>query len=83
MNGEVLIMRMNRALFVVAAALFFVAPDPVSAYVGPGTGLAVIGAALAFVASIFLGILGFIWYPLKRLFRALGKKGELPDESSE
>lgn len=51
-------------------------PPAVLAYVGPGTGLAVIGAALAFVAGILMGVLGFIWYPLKRVYRALAHTGE-------
>jgi len=54
------------------------------AYVGPGTGLAVIGAALAFVAGILMGILGFVWYPFKRAYRALTGKGDpSPDPPPE
>ena len=42
----------------------------------------VIGAALAFVGAVVMGIFGFIWYPLKRLFRALTRKGT-PDQDRE
>lgn len=53
------------------------------AYIGPGAGLSAIGAFLAVVAGVFVAILGFLWYPIKRLF---GKKrsdvedGALEDE---
>lgn len=39
------------------------------AYIGPGTGLSAIGAFLAIVAFIFVALVGFIWYPIKRLLR--------------
>lgn len=44
------------------------------AYVGPGAGLTAIGAALAFVGAILLAVVGFIWYPVKRLLRARSRK---------
>ena len=42
------------------------------AYVGPGAGLSAIGTIVAFVVAIVLMIVGFIWYPIKRLIK--GKK---------
>jgi len=42
-------------------------------YIGPGVGLTVIGAALALLAGIFLLIVGFIWYPVKRLLQRFAK----------
>lgn len=39
------------------------------AYIGPGAGLGVIGTLVAFVGAVLLAIVGFVWYPLKRLFR--------------
>ena len=62
--------RIARALgWMALAAVILALPSPASAYVGPGSGLTVIGAALAFVGGIFLAIVGFIWYPVKRLMR--------------
>jgi len=44
-------------------------PASASAYVGPGAGLSAIGSLLAVIAAIFAAILGFLWYPLKRILR--------------
>ena len=60
------------SVFVAAALLTL--PEPVLAYVGPGSGLTIIGAALAFVGTVLLMIVGFIWYPIKRLLRARARK---------
>jgi hypothetical protein len=46
------------------------AAPPADAYVGPGAGITVIGTVLAVIAAIFLGIVGFIWYPVRRLLRS-------------
>lgn len=47
------------------------------AYVGPGTGLSAIGAFLALIVGVIVAILGFLWYPIKRL---LGRKTQEPDQ---
>lgn len=67
-------MRKLRVWSVLAILALFVAPDTASAYVGPGGGLTVIGAALALIAGVVLGIFGFVWYPIKRLMRTVSKK---------
>ena len=77
-------MRVLKTSLLLGLVLTFSAPDPAFAYVGPGTGLAIIGAAVAFVASVLLGILGFVWYPFKRAYRALFGGGDAAsDEASE
>ena len=48
-------------------------PALAHAYVGPGAGLSAIGSILAFLGAIFLLIVGFFWYPIKRLIK--GKRG--------
>lgn len=54
-------------------------PSLLLAYIGPGAGLSAIGAALAFVGAILLAVVGFIWYPIKRLLRARTRKaGDTP-----
>ncbi|MGD8913948.1 MAG: hypothetical protein PVI97_16885 [Candidatus Thiodiazotropha sp.] len=39
------------------------------AYIGPGAGLGAIGTAIALLGALILLIVGFIWYPVKRLLR--------------
>jgi hypothetical protein len=39
---------------------------------GPGAGLSAIGTLLALGAALCLAIVGFVWYPLKRVFRKTG-----------
>lgn len=50
-------------------------PVAAQAYVGPGLGLSAIGTIFAFIGAVFLALVGFIWYPIKRLFR-LGKRNK-------
>jgi uncharacterized membrane protein len=60
-----------------AFATLLVTPAPATAYVGPGAGLAVIGAAIAVIGAIFAAVGGFVWYPVKRIWKALSRdKGE-------
>ena len=58
----------TRHILPLLVVILLASASPAFAYVGPGAGLSVIGAALAFVGAIFLAIVGFIWYPIKRLF---------------
>lgn len=60
---------MLRLLF--SLLVLMMVPTLAEAYVGPGSGLTVVGAALAFFGSIVLVIIGFVWYPVKRLWRWL------------
>ena len=39
------------------------------AYIGPGGALSLIGSFLALLAAVVFAVLGFVWYPLKRLLR--------------
>ena len=49
---------------------------PAHAYIGPGAGLSAIGTILTLIAAVFLGLVGFVWYPVKRLVR--GRKLSAP-----
>jgi hypothetical protein len=49
--------------------LMIAMPSTVFAYVGPGAGLSIIGSLLAFVSAIVVGILGFLWFPIRRMMR--------------
>ena len=56
------------ALLLAAAAAML--PVAAQAYVGPGAGLTAIGTLLALVAALVLAVVGFVWYPVKRMMRA-------------
>ena len=49
--------------------VMLVSASPVHAYIGPGAGLGAIGAALAIGIAVILLIVGFVWYPVKRLLK--------------
>lgn len=46
-------------------------PDLAAAYVGPGLGLSALGSVLSFLGIVIMLVAGFVWYPAKRLLRAL------------
>ena len=43
--------------------------QPALAYVGPGTGIAALGALLAIIVGVVAALFGFLWYPAKRLLK--------------
>lgn len=75
-----------RLLIPVVAAIVALQPDLAFAYIGPGAGLSALGTLVAFASAVVLAIVGFVWYPVKRLLGALrGSKNrdvstETPDE---
>lgn len=44
-------------------------PIAAFAYIGPGAGISAIGTALALLAALALAVVGFVWYPVKRLLK--------------
>lgn len=54
------------ALLVLAASSL---PGAAEAYIGPGAGLSAIGSLLALIGAVLLAIVGFVWYPVRRLLR--------------
>ncbi|MGH6902257.1 MAG: hypothetical protein ACREIR_05910, partial [Geminicoccaceae bacterium] len=52
---------------------------PAAAYIGPGAGLSAIGLVLAMVAALGLAVVGFVWYPVKRLLRRRGSAARSQD----
>jgi hypothetical protein len=55
------------------AALILALTSPTYAYIGPGAGIGAIGTVVAFFVALFLLIVGFVWYPLQRLARRMGR----------
>jgi hypothetical protein len=52
-------------------------------YIGPGGALSAIGTFLALLAATLLALLGFVWYPIKRLLRARKSKAANPGTQSD
>lgn len=49
-------------------------PEWAEAYIGPGAGISAIGTVVALIGAILLAIVGFVWYPIKRLLSKIRKK---------
>ena len=60
--------------FALACAALLLMPDAAHAYIGPGVGISAIGSFFALIGAIIFAIVGFIWYPIKRLLRAIRRK---------
>lgn len=55
-------------LALIAGYALAVSTSAADAYVGPGAGLSAIGSLFSVLAALLFAVMGFIWYPLKRLF---------------
>lgn len=72
---EAISLRVSRSAIVGGAEITLVAitmANPAHAYVGPGAGLTAIGTMVAVIAALILAVVGFVWYPLKRILRKKG-----------
>ena len=67
-------------LLLVALGLAMTLSDTTFAYIGPGGGLSAIGTVIALIGAILLAIVGFVWYPVKRMLR---KKKPAPETKSD
>lgn len=61
--------RSGHTLILLSAIFVCLLAKPAAAYIGPGAGLSAIGALLALVVGIGAAVLGFVWYPIKRVLR--------------
>jgi hypothetical protein len=60
-----------RSLWVLVVFGVFALPGNADAYIGPGAGIGVIGTVVALLSAILFAIVGFVWYPIKRLLAAI------------
>jgi hypothetical protein len=69
---------MKREMFmvlgIIVPSLVGLWAGPAFAYLGPGAGLAAIGAFLALIVGVIAAFLGFLWYPVRRL---LGRRNSM------
>lgn len=59
-----------------ACAATAMLPQAAHAYVGPGAGLTALGTVIALILALILAIIGFVWYPLKRLRRKRNSRSD-------
>jgi|WetSurMetagenome_2_1015567.scaffolds.fasta_scaffold319546_2 hypothetical protein len=57
--------------------------SPAHAYLGPGGAVSGIGALLALIGAVLLSIVGFVWYPIKRMLTGKQRASETDDEDDE
>jgi hypothetical protein len=70
-------------LLTLAAAALMLAPSDAQAYIGPGAGLTALGTLVAFIGAVFFAIVGFIWYPVKRLIAAFRNRNASTETEAE
>ena len=73
-------MHQFRAISLLAGTLLLATSHSAQAYIGPGAGLAAIGTAIALFGAVALAIVGFVWYPIKRIRARL--KGTKKDRAA-
>jgi len=76
----VVVMRGSAGAGLMLALLCVLVPLDAQAYVGPGAGITAIGSLLALIAGVLFAIIGFVWFPIKRMRRRRLEKqmGEKP-----
>lgn len=74
-----LVFRFTYLLVLVAVSL----PGAALGYGGPGSVISGIGAFLAALAALVASLFGFIWFPLKRLYRKMTEEEVPRTEASQ
>lgn len=82
MKRNLWVLNRGHAATLLATALVGL-PMAAQAYVGPGAGLTAIGTMIALIAALVLALVGFVWYPMKRMMRAKKAKAEIQPTPSE
>jgi membrane protein implicated in regulation of membrane protease activity len=50
-------------------------PGPAAAYVGPGAGISMLGAAIGLLVAVFMALAVILTWPLRRLLRRRSGRG--------
>ena len=67
---------------VLSGAVLLLSATPAFAYIGPGGGLSALGAVLALFAAVALAVVGFVWFPIKRMRAARQKARQQQGDTS-
>jgi len=70
-------------LRIVMTISILLVPALASAYVGPGAGLSAIGSVLALIGAVIMLIVGFLWYPIKRMLRKRKQSSDSEADDSQ
>ena len=70
-----------RRAIVVSALLLVITTTAANAYVGPGSGLSAIGSFFGVFMALFMALVGFVWYPIKRLLKHIEAIVKAPAET--
>ena len=73
----------RKIIWSLIAWVWCIAPPAAFAYIGPGAGISVIGTAIAFIGAVLFAIVGFVWYPLKRLAAFIRNMGAQEDDDKK
>ncbi|MGB1128935.1 MAG: FeoB-associated Cys-rich membrane protein [Haloferula sp.] len=59
------------------------AHEAVLAYLGPGGAVSAIGAIFAAIIGVLIALLGFVWYPIRRMMRKKREGAVAAENSAE
>ena len=67
---------MKTHILAAAAVVAAVLASPAMAYIGPGAGVGAFGTLIALIGSAVLLIVGFVWYPIRRVLRRRRRRAQ-------
>jgi uncharacterized membrane protein len=68
-------------LAAIAVVALATASLPALAYIGPGAGITAIGTFFGVIGAVILLIVGFLWYPVKRMLRKRKQSRPVAEQS--
>jgi preprotein translocase subunit SecG len=73
-------MRLSVRVLLLLSFAVLLLPSVALGYGGPGSVISGIGAFLAAIAAVLAAVFGFLWYPLKRLYRKMTTEDKSTEE---
>lgn len=71
-------------LRIILSAILVLFSAPLLAYVGPGAGISVLGSLLGILATLFLGLLAIILWPVRKMMKrrkAAAQAAQAPEQT--
>ncbi|MEM9272283.1 MAG: hypothetical protein AAGA80_04865, partial [Cyanobacteria bacterium P01_F01_bin.143] len=85
-SGRILLMKHLFKFITLSLSSLFLTlfiSSPAMAYVGPGAGLVAIAAFIALGVAVLAALLGFLWFPLKRILSKRNQTISSKDQVNE